>query len=371
VKTFCTYAVFLLILAACVPSGKQTELVFESNINTDTSTGPIVYNREKSLQAFGQTVYPYVRTKCIDCHNSATGSQGPIFADENMETAFDAITMSKKVDLVKPELSRIVTKIAEGHQSSYSPSSTVLLEAVREWARLAPPSSDGSGAATTDAKTMPTDLAMAQTEHGTILLQAEQSQWVSEVMDGRFSELQDSAAGEGKYLIFTPADLSPRAARRDLTIDATRFSSCREFSDATDINTPASRAIKIMQDRVHNPSENIKSGTNIVNDGYQPKIASLKYNIIRPDKRLEYASMLMSRDFTNLGTVLLTDGFPVAVNRVVGTKLGGLTGNPVVKTPNIFVLPKFVSHGTVFDSAGNFKLEKNSFLFLPQILMSL
>jgi mono/diheme cytochrome c family protein len=195
---------------------------------------------------------------------------------------------------------------------------------------------------------------MAQTEHGTLLLQAEQSFWESEIIQGRFVEAQDSMASEGKFLNFLPIDANPRNVKRDFSIDAGRFSTCREFDDALDINYLTQRALKIMQDRVHNPSETILSGSNIVNDGYAPKIAKLQYNVIRPDKRFEYAQMLVARDFGNINSVLLTDGYPQTVARQVGQKLGGLTGNIIIRRPSIFVLPKFISHVSVFDSAGNF-----------------
>jgi hypothetical protein len=143
-------------------------------------------------------------------------------------------------------------------------------------------------------------------------------------------------------------------ARRDFVIDATRFASCREFDDAADIQNPANRVIKIMQDRVHNPSGTIMSGSNVVNDGFVPRVASLQFNLIRPDKRLEYANMLMTRDFTALNSVLITDGYPQAIPRTVGNKLAALSGNPILVRPSIFVLPKFAAHGAVFDASGNF-----------------
>ncbi len=353
-KTICTYAAFLILLTGCIPSGKKTELAFDSKVTGDPGgSGLVVYNREKSLEAFGQTVYPYVRTKCLDCHNSATGGQSPVFADVNMEKAFDAITMTKKVDLVHPELSRVVIKVAGGHPTGYGASSEILLDAIKEWARLAPPSSN-EGVVVTESKSLPTETSFSQTEYGTLLLQAEQSDWASEIISGRFSEEQDSAAGEGKYLLFSPADPSPRMARRDFVIDANRFASCREFDDAADIQNPANRVIKIMQDRVHNPSGNILSGSNVVNDGFNPRIASLQFNLIRPDKRLEYANMLMTRNFTSLSSVIITDGYPQAIPRTVGNKLAALSGNPILLKPSIFVLPKFAAHGAVFDASGNF-----------------
>jgi mono/diheme cytochrome c family protein len=358
VKTLGAYLILTLSITSCVPSGQKTNLVFESK---DNGNGPVtVYNREKSINAFKTTLHPFVRAKtCISCHTA----QSPAFAQSNAVAAFDAITMSRKVDLCKPETSRIVLKLKDDSHNCWTQDcnadSQALLAEIKKWAAGAGVDCNSTGSLKTETKPFPSSLDMAQTEHGTLLLQAEQSLWESEIIQGRFGEAQDSMAGEGKFLHFLPIESNPRNVTRNLTIDAARFSTCREFDDAQDINNVSNRAIKVMQDRVHNPSETILSESNIVNDGHAPKIASLQYNIIRPDKRLEYAQMLVSRDFTNLNSVLLTDGFPVTVARQKGQKLGGFTGTPILRRPAIFVLPKFASHGIVFDGAGNFKSGKN------------
>src|SRR5665648_1097940 len=89
---------------------KTSELVFEDSLMSNTA--PAGYDRAKSLAAFKQTVYPIVNGQtCVNCHNSSSAGQSPIFADNNAEKAYDAITMSKKVDLLSPESSRIVVKL--------------------------------------------------------------------------------------------------------------------------------------------------------------------------------------------------------------------------------------------------------------------
>jgi len=283
---------------------------------------------------------------CVNCHNSGTLGQAPIFADATLDKAYDAITLSKKVDLLRPEDSRIVLKLAqEGHNcwsGSCADDSNTLLEAIKEWVKLAPPVSGNGSGIVTESKTVPNALAMAQTEHGTIILQAEQSNWTNDdadgrLLDGRFVEAQDSTAGAGKYLIFAEPEANPHGATRTFNLDAARFSSCAEFDDARDWQNPSNRALRVIQERTHNPSETIKSGSNTVNDGYLPRIASFQYNVVRPDKRKEYAQMLMSGNFDSVADVLLNNGNNLSdPSRAVGRPLLGLSGNPILDRVAVF-----------------------------------
>lgn len=361
-KTICTYALFFVFLAGCLPVGEKTGLVFKaSEVSGEGGTTPVVVgaNREQSMKAFEETVYPIVRGEtCVSCHNSSIQTkQSPFFADPTLATAFDAITQTGKVNLVHPEDSRIVAKLKEKHNcwtASCDDDSNIMLEAIKRWAVLAPPGSTGS--ITTVALQYPSTLAKAQTEYGTIILQAEQEQWKAEVQSGRFLEAQDSLASEGKFLEFPVIDPHPRQATRRLDIAAAGFNSCREFNATDSSSTDQARAIKIIQQKVHNPSETIRGpGNQIVNDGHIPKVAKLQFNIVRPDKRLDYAKMLVSGDFSQINNALLTSGLADNVTRAVGVPLGTMGNDLVLRRVNAFVLPKFVNHGTVFDASGNFK----------------
>ena len=74
-KKLGTYLIFILFVAACVPSGQKTSLVFQSK---DSGGGAVVvYNREKSIEAFKTSLHPFVRAKtCVSCHTH----QSPSFA---------------------------------------------------------------------------------------------------------------------------------------------------------------------------------------------------------------------------------------------------------------------------------------------------
>jgi len=133
VRTIATYLILLLTILGCVPSSQKTNLVFESK-GSGTS-GVVVYNREKSLNAFKSTLHPFVRSKtCIGCHTA----QSPAFTKSDAVGAFDAITMSRKVDLCKPESSRVVLKVRDESHNCWTQDcnadSLALVAEIRKWA---------------------------------------------------------------------------------------------------------------------------------------------------------------------------------------------------------------------------------------------
>ncbi|HXH31099.1 MAG TPA: hypothetical protein VNJ01_09830 [Bacteriovoracaceae bacterium] len=350
-----------IILSGCME--KPSELVFEEKQigrtsggagGTSGGQGP---DRELSLQSFKTTVYPIVRNQtCVNCHSSQTKGQSPVFADADPEKAFDAITLTKRVDLINPEASRIVMKISgQSHNcwtTDCSADSNTMLSAVKEWAKILPVVDTGAGFFTSNLP-VPADSTkkISQTEHGTVLLQAEQPLYNNEVLFGRFVTEQQSSALDGKYMILPAPESNPgTVALRKLEFPATAFNECKEFPELTE-----AERLKFMQQRVHIPS-GITSGSKIVNDGHRPFSANLGLKIVRPDKRIEYARMLFTRDFSNLKQVLLYDGAPVAVSsQTPGIVLPDTySGKPVFANINVNILPHFAKPADVYLSNGSF-----------------
>lgn len=361
-----TYVVIALLfmLTGCMPGGAPSELAYEDGNAATGTTGTTGTNRAMSLSAFKQTVYPLVTSKtCLNCHSGQSGKQSPIFADGDAEKAFDALTLSRKVDIASPALSRIYLKVKDSSHNCWSgdcaADSAEILAAIKQWAALAPEGGSTGGIAT-DTMKFPTVDTIAQTEYGTLLLQAEQDSYRSEVVKGRFFDLQDSGALDGKYLNITPIESNPvTQAPRSLSINTGNFNACREFIAAD--TEAATRAIRFMQDRVHIPSGQTTTDGKIVSDGYRPYTASISYHIIRPDQRIKYAQMITSGDYTDILKVVLSSGAPMATTKVVGQGLpatgfqGTVVTVPNTNPTNLKVLPYFVDWSTVYNADKTYK----------------
>src|SRR5690606_29635030 len=101
------------VLAACSSSGAPTqENPITSAPPVADYTGPAAQNAD--VQAFRINLWQNIRAsnRCGGCHNE--GGQTPTFArNDDVNLAYQAA--NTVVDLVQPDQSRLVTKVAEGH----------------------------------------------------------------------------------------------------------------------------------------------------------------------------------------------------------------------------------------------------------------
>lgn len=98
------------------------------------------------VDAFEATVYPIMRLYCAECHEGA-GPGSPHIASANAQTAYLDVVNQGKVNLAVPASSRLVQKVAGGH-NCWDPAAPVvgeprcttnaneILAAVIEWADL-------------------------------------------------------------------------------------------------------------------------------------------------------------------------------------------------------------------------------------------
>lgn len=98
------------------------------------------------VEAFEATVYPILRQYCADCHSGA-GPGSPHIASPDPQTAYLGVVNQGKVDLAVPEASRLVQKVAGGHncwvpalpvpgEAPCTTDANEILAAVIEWADL-------------------------------------------------------------------------------------------------------------------------------------------------------------------------------------------------------------------------------------------
>lgn len=146
-KTISTYTAFTFalclsfLLSACgADSGADNESNIDTNAqggNSNTSySGPAPLSEDAQnfkLSLWDNIVIP---GRCVDCHNSETNGQSPLFADfANVNTAYTAANTI--VNLDDPATSRMVTKVEEGHNcwlTSDSACVDILTRYIESWA---------------------------------------------------------------------------------------------------------------------------------------------------------------------------------------------------------------------------------------------
>ncbi len=131
-----------------------------------------------SLEAFQQTVYPLVReVTCAGCHATIAA---PFFASDDPEESHNAVVVASKVDLVNPESSRLVQRLANDAHNCWSQDcqadSEEMLAAVTMWAELMDNKDDSSPELKTHTLTLADAVPKENnpTNQGTIILEAEE-----------------------------------------------------------------------------------------------------------------------------------------------------------------------------------------------------
>ena len=140
-SAYCVAISLSFLLSACgVDSGAENQ----TNVNTNAQgsgsstsyTGPAPLSEDAQnfkLSLWDNIVIP---GRCVDCHNSETNGQSPLFADyANVNTAYTAANTIVNFD--DPATSRMVTKVEEGHNcwlTSDSACVDILTRYIESWA---------------------------------------------------------------------------------------------------------------------------------------------------------------------------------------------------------------------------------------------
>lgn len=187
-------------------------------------------NAKDSLSLFRRTVYPDLKQWCGDCHATA---QAPLFANADPVKAHDALLSQQKVDLERPELSRIVRRELDLTDKHNCPSDeecttrgNALLAGVAEWKdnleaddpnnKPDAPKTDFHLLADAEKKTVP-----GTNPPGVILLEGEAG-----TLKAPFAAL-DVAGSSGGKVVHTPAGAGTQdnaaTATNQATLGTVRF----------------------------------------------------------------------------------------------------------------------------------------------------
>ncbi len=137
---YLSIALLSIFLSACgVDSGADNLTNQDSTPQGGSSTsyiGPAPLSED--AQSFKLNVWDkiVIPGRCVNCHSSDTQNQSPLFADfKNVNTAYTAANTI--VNLDDPATSRMVTKVAEGHNcwlTTTSPCVDLLTGFIEDWA---------------------------------------------------------------------------------------------------------------------------------------------------------------------------------------------------------------------------------------------
>lgn len=123
-------------------NGKKGKLRFEDNTTTSSPTSAQnpsnssgFNEREVSIEAFRQTVYPLTRNHCIACHEV---TQQPLHASANVATAHDHIIDTAKVNFANVSNSRLVQRLGADLHYCWTPNgcsqnAAQMADAINEW----------------------------------------------------------------------------------------------------------------------------------------------------------------------------------------------------------------------------------------------
>jgi hypothetical protein len=130
----------VLLISGCGadsgPDNQQNVNPQTGNNSSTTYTGPAPLTED--VQNFKLSLWDniVIPGRCVDCHNSQSNGQSPLFADfANVNTAYTAA--NTLVNLDDPATSRLVSKVSEGHNcwlNSDSACVDILTRYIQNWA---------------------------------------------------------------------------------------------------------------------------------------------------------------------------------------------------------------------------------------------
>ena len=212
ITTFPLLGMLLALTLACSDKKQNPDSSAAPTASgTETETGSATSSLD-SVSAFAQTVHPIVHQHCMGCHGDPR-VQSPFFAVTEVEEAHRAVVQGGKVDLDFPAASRVVKRLTTDRHNCWgdcSANGEQMRLAIEEWARLLAASTELANRIRTqelswaDAAERP-----AQTENGTVVLQAEHGE-----LSGRMTVAQHTRASLGTYLVAPSPPQHPGGGQR-------------------------------------------------------------------------------------------------------------------------------------------------------------
>lgn len=169
---------------SAIKFAKKDKVTTTAKTGSDNTSATLSSDEVKliSIAAFAKTVYPITKARCASCHGV---SQTPLHASSNIDTAYNAIIDTYKIDFSNIPSSRMVLKLKNDRHNCWGDCSANALEMqnqITEWKRLieekAPEATEVTnnvtGKTTKDTETVSEILNPSNLiDQGTITLMAE------------------------------------------------------------------------------------------------------------------------------------------------------------------------------------------------------
>lgn len=269
-------ASIVLLLSAC-SGGSGSGTVVNADTRVDTDTG-IVYTgpapQTENVQGFKVSVWDNLvpENRCGSCH-SVAGGQSPMFVrSDDINEAYQAANTI--VDLGDPAQSRMVTKVAGGHNcwlDSNSACGDIITNYIAAWANTAgatanvivlqAPQLKDVG----NSKTFPADsLEFANTIYPVL-----RTYCVA-------CHIEDSLTAQQPYIASADVDAAYEAAKSRITID----------------NPDSSRLVSRLRNEFHNCWTNCSANADTMSNAISAFTGTIVANVVDPDLVLSKALRL-------------------------------------------------------------------------------
>ncbi len=126
-RSFLVISVFLATGCGLYQQAMEKDLVNGSDVS-GLLTPPC---SQSALEAFRNTVYPQVRTKCAACHGA---NQMPLFAMADVQVAYSEA--KNRTNFQSPNQSRLYIKAQDGHCGANCQNGGTILTAIQQWAAV-------------------------------------------------------------------------------------------------------------------------------------------------------------------------------------------------------------------------------------------